>query len=309
AAQLASALLLFVFAVLVLERASRGPGRYAHSSSKYRQIRRMRFTGLRAAAATAFCALPLLVGFLLPAATLAMMAIDSSQSLSLPRLATLARNTMLIGVLASLLAVGVALAAVYALKRDRRPVSRGLIRVALLGYATPGVVIAVGILIAIGLFDHGVDGLARRLFGVSTGLVLGGTILAVLYGCLARFFAVAYSPLEAGLAKIRPSLEDAARTLGTAPAGVLMRLHLPLMRGSILSAGLLVFVDVMKELPATMILRPFNFDTLATEAFQLATTEQLDGAALPSLIIVAAGLVPVVILCRAIGRARPGQGA
>jgi iron(III) transport system permease protein len=309
AAQLASALLLFVFAVLALERVSRGPGRYAHSSSRYRQIHRMRFVGLRAAAATAFCALPLLVGFLLPALALALMAIDSGEPLMLSRLAELARNTVLIGVLASLLAVGVALAAVYALKRDRRPASRGLIRVALLGYATPGVVIAVGILIAIGLFDHGVDTLSQRLFGVSTALVLGGSIIAVLYGCLVRFFAVAYSPLEAGLAKIRPSLEDAARTLGTAPAGVLLRLHLPLMRGSILSAGLLVFVDVMKELPATMILRPFNFDTLAIEAFQLATTERLDGAALPSLIIVAVGLVPVVILCRAIGRARPGQNA
>ncbi|MGH6961973.1 MAG: ABC transporter permease, partial [Dongiaceae bacterium] len=307
AAQLASALLLFVFAVLLLERLSRGRGRYAHTSTRYRQIRRLPFTRTGTLGAMLFCALPLTVGFGLPAVVLATMALDSSEPASWNRLAQLAGNTLFIGLLASVLVVGAALAALYGVRRDRRPVSRAFVRVALLGYATPGVVIAVGILIVIGLFDHTVDAAARRLFGVSTGLVLAGSFAAILYGCLVRFFAVAYGPLDAGFAKIRPSLEDAARTLGSTVAGVLVRVHLPLMRGSILSAALLVFVDVMKELPATMILRPFNFDTLAVEAFQLATTERLDAAALPSLVIVAAGLVPVIILCRAIGRARPGH--
>jgi iron(III) transport system permease protein len=154
-----------------------------------------------------------------------------------------------------------------------------------------------------------VDGAARSLFGISTGLVLAGTIAAVLYGCLVRFFAVAYSPLDAGLARVKRSYEDAARTLGTSPGGILARIHLPLMRGSVLSALLLVFVEVLKELPATMILRPFNFDTLAIEAFQLATTERLDAAAVPALIIVAVGLIPVLVLCRTIRRSRPGSTA
>jgi iron(III) transport system permease protein len=124
---------------------------------------------------------------------------------------------------------------------------------------------------------------------------------------MVRFFAVAFGPAEAGLGRIKRSFEDAARTLGTSPRGVLARIHLPLMRGSVLSALLLVFVEVLKELPATMILRPFNFDTLAIEAFQLATTERLDGAATPALIIVGVGLVPVILLCRTIRRARPGR--
>ncbi len=309
AAQLASLLLLSVFAVLLLERWSRGRRRYAHTSARYRELRAMPLTGTRAIAAMLSCALPLAFGFLLPAIVLVRMAVHSGEPVTLSRLVQLGSNTVQIGALASLLAVGVALLAVYAVKRDGRALSRGLIRIALLGYATPGVVIAVGILIAIGAFDAAIDNSARALFGVSTGLVLAGTIVAVLYGCLVRFFAVAFSPLDAGLARVKRSFEDVARTLGTTPSGVLARIHLPLMRGSVLTAMLLVFVEVLKELPATMILRPFNFDTLATEAFQFATTERLDAAAAPALIIVAVGLIPVLVLCRTIRRSRPGSVA
>jgi iron(III) transport system permease protein len=307
AAQLASLLLLSVFAVLLLERWSRGRRGFAHTSARYRELRPMPLKGARAAAATLACVLPLAFGFAIPAIVLVSMATHSNEPITLARLAHLVGNTVQIGALASLLAVAVGLLAVYALKRDGRPLCHGLMRVALLGYATPGVVIAVGILIAIGVFDAAIDGAARRLFGVSTGLVLAGTIAAVLYGCLVRFFAVAYSPLDAGLARVKRSFEDVARTLGTTPGGILARIHLPLMRGSVLSALLLVFVEVLKELPATMILRPFNFDTLAIEAFQLATTERLDAAAVPAMIIVAVGLLPVLVLCRTIRRSRPGS--
>jgi iron(III) transport system permease protein len=307
AAQLASLLLLSVFAVLLLERWSRGRRQYAHTSERYRELRAMPLKGARGFAAMLACALPLAFGFVIPAIVLVTMIANSGEPIALSRLADLIVNTIEIGALASLLAVAAALLAVYALKRDGRPLSRGLVRIALLGYATPGVVIAVGILIAIGAFDTAIDGAARSLFGVSTGLVLAGTIAAVLYGCLVRFFAVAYSPLDAGLTRVKRSFEDVARTLGTSPAGILARIHLPLMRGSMLTALLLVFVEVMKELPATMILRPFNFDTLAIEAFQLATTERLDAAAVPALIIVAVALIPVLVLCRTIRHSRPGS--
>ncbi len=307
AAQLASLLLLAVFAVLLLERWSRGNRQYAHTSARYRELRAMPLQGARAAMATLVCALPLAFGFAIPAIALVAMATHSGEPIALARLAQLIGNTIEIGALASLLAVGAGLLAVYALKRDGRPLCHGLMRVALLGYATPGVVIGVGILITIGAFDAAVDATARALFGVSTGLVLAGTIAAVLYGCAVRFFAVAFSPLDAGLARIKPSLEDVARTLGIGPGGILARIHLPLIRGSVLSALLLVFVEVLKELPATMILRPFNFDTLAVEAFQLATTERLDAAAVPALVIVAVGLIPVLVLCRTIRRSRPGS--
>jgi iron(III) transport system permease protein len=176
-----------------------------------------------------------------------------------------------------------------------------------LGYATPGVVIAIGILMTVGVVDRLLGEGWRQVFGVAPGLILGGSLAAVVYGCAVRFFAVAYGPLEAGLAKIKPTYEDAARILKGSPGCVLRHVHLPLLRPSLIAAALIVFVDVMKELPATMILRPFNFDTLAVEAFQLATTERLDGAAVPSLLIVLAGLLPVILLCREMRRARPGQ--
>jgi iron(III) transport system permease protein len=307
ASQLASLLLLAVFAVLLLERWSRGRRSYAHSSARYRELHPASLRGWRGIIATSLCLLPLAFGFLIPAIVLFSMALNSSEPLVLSRLLHLIGNTLQIGLYASLVTVAAALLAIYAIKRDPRPLTRGLISLSLLGYATPGVVIAVGIVITIGVLDSAIAGAASGLFGVSTGLLLAGTIVAVLYGCMVRFFAVAFGPAEAGLGRIKRSFEDAARTLGTSPRGVLARIHLPLMRGSVLSALLLVFVEVLKELPATMILRPFNFDTLATEAFQLATTERLDGAATPALIIVGVGLVPVILLCRTIRRARPGR--
>ena len=307
ASQLASLLLLFVFAVLLLERRSRGHRRYAHTSARYRELHPKRLSGWPAGFATLVCLLPLAFGFLIPAVVLFDMAANSSEPIRLARLLHLIGNTVQIGLLASLLTVAAALLAIYAIKRDGRRLTRGLAHVALLGYATPGIVIAVGIVITIGAVDAAIAGVARTVFGVSTGLLLAGTIMAVLYGCLVRFFAVAFGPAEAGIGRIKRSFEDAARTLGTTPRGVLARIHLPLMRGSVLSALLLVFVEVLKELPATMILRPFNFDTLATEAFQLATTERLDGAAAPALIIVAVGLAPVILLCRTIRHSRPGR--
>lgn len=307
AAQLASALLLFVFIVFAIERMSRGAGRHRHTSTRYRTLGRERLRGLAAWAALAACGLPILLGFALPAAVLAGMALNGGDDLpSAGRLAELARNTLLLAALASAVIVGSAVAALYALRGDRRIWRRLALLFISLGYATPGVVIAIGILIAVGLADRLLGEGLRQAFGISSGLILGGSLAAVIYGCLVRFFAVAYGPLEAALGKIKPSYEDAARLLRGTRMGVLRHVHLPLMRSSAIAAALIVLVEVMKELPATMILRPFNFDTLATEAFQLATTERLDAAAVPSLLIAAAGLLPVAILCREIRRSRPG---
>jgi iron(III) transport system permease protein len=308
AAQLASALLLFVFIVFAIERTSRGAGRHRHTSTRYRTLGRERLHGLAAWAAVAACGVPVILGFALPAAVLAGMALTGGDDLpSAGRLAALARNTLLLAALASAVIVGSAVAALYAMRGDRRIWRRLALLFISLGYATPGVVIAIGILIAVGLADRLLGEGLRQAFGISSGLILGGSLAAVIYGCLVRFFAVAYGPLEAALVKIKPSYEDAARLLRGTRTSVLRHVHLPLMRSSAIAAALIVLVEVMKELPATMILRPFNFDTLATEAFQLATTERLDAAAVPSLLIAAAGLLPVAILCREIRRSRPGS--
>lgn len=303
AAQLASLLLLLVFGVLACEWAARGRGRFANNTTHIFKKQRTVLTGWRGTLAATACALPVLAGFLLPALLLASMAWDAGDGVTPMRLLALTRNTAVLGGIASVVIVAVAILALLATNREESPAARGLLWVASLGYAVPGAVIGVGILIAVGAFDRTVGPLAAAMGG-STGLVLGGTMLALLYAYLVRFFAVGFNPLEAGMAKIAPALGDAARVLGCSPAAVVGRVHLPLLRPSLISAVLLVLVDVMKELPATLILRPFNFDTLAVEAFQLATTERLDGAALPSLVIMAVGLIPVIMLCRMLDRGR-----
>jgi iron(III) transport system permease protein len=177
-------------------------------------------------------------------------------------------------------------------------------RLAALGYAVPGAVIAIGVLIPVTRLDHALSGMLQSLLGISTGLILTGGIAALVYAYLVRFLAVALQSVEAGLTKVTPSMDDAARSLGSTPLHILMRVHLPLLMPSVLTAALMVFVDVMKELPATFMMRPFNFDTLAVHAYNLASDERLSELAAPALTIVAVGVVPLVLLSRSLVRAR-----
>jgi iron(III) transport system permease protein len=176
-----------------------------------------------------------------------------------------------------------------------------------LGYAVPGSVLAVGVLVSLGALDNGIDAFMRGTFGISTGLLFSGTIAAVTFGYLVRFLALSFGSIEASLAKITPSMDGASRSLGHGPLGTLRRIHIPLIRGSALTAAMLVFVDCMKELPMTVILRPFNFHTLATYVHQYASDEQLGEASLAALAIVGFGILPVIVLSFAITRSRPGH--
>jgi len=298
AAQLASLLLLFVYALLMFERYSQGQRRYAHTSTRYRSLPAVPIPGIWGWVAALFCFLPLFMGFLLPAGILFSMVWDARDVLSLPRLLELTWNTATLGLVTCLVICTVALGAVYSARRGDHPVGRFFTNLALLGYATPGVVIAVGLLIVLGATDRWLGDLIEGSLGVSVGLIFSGTLFAVVYGCTVRFFTVAYSPLSAGLKKIRPAYEDAARTLGARPRRIFSAIHLPMLRGSLLSAGLLVFVDVMKELPITLLLRPFGMDTLAIWTYLLANDDFWQSAAIPSLTIVVVGLIPVFILMR-----------
>jgi iron(III) transport system permease protein len=299
AAQLASLLLVAVFAVVVIEQVSRGARRYAQMGATLRDARLWRLAGFQAVGATVLCALPVAFGFALPTAVLVAMSIDAGAEMSVNRLVGLAGNTAGLALIAATMAVALAALVAYASGRTVS-LARQLARFAYLGYATPGVVAGVGLLIVAGAVDAGL-----RAGSGMQGLLLSGSFAALVYAYLVRFFAVAHGPIDAAYAKLGPRYSEAARTLGHKPAAVFWRIDAPLMRGTVLAAAALVFVDVMKELPVTMILRPFNFDTLATEAFQLATTERLDQAALPSLAIAAAGLVPVIVLCLGMRRSRP----
>jgi iron(III) transport system permease protein len=172
------------------------------------------------------------------------------------------------------------------------------VKLASVGYAVPGTVLGLGILIPLSGFDNGLDAFLRAHFGISTGLLLSGTVFAVMLGYAIRFLAISFGNLETGLERVTPSLSAAARTLGRGPLSTLLSIHIPLLRPAIGAALLLVFVDCMKELPATLILRPFDFETLATLVYALASLDQLEESALPALAIVAAGILPVILISR-----------
>jgi iron(III) transport system permease protein len=306
AAQLSALLLVAVFVVLMIERASRGARKFAHTTGRYRPLPRFQLQGGRAALAMLACGLPVLLGFAIPALALAGWTGATTEYWWRPEFLTLARNSFTLAAVAATLAVAVALLLCYAQRIDRTMAMPLLVRLATLGYAIPGAVVAIGVLIPLAGFDNWVDRIMRAQFGVSTGLILSGTIVAVTFAYLVRFLPMALHGIESGLAKITPNMDDAARLLGRSPIGTMRAVHVPIMRGSVLTAALLVFVEVMKELPATLILRPFNFDTLAVRAYELATDERLVEASSAALAIVIVGILPVVVLARAIARSRPG---
>jgi iron(III) transport system permease protein len=184
---------------------------------------------------------------------------------------------------------------------------RSAFRVLGLGYAIPGTVIAVGVLIPFAWFDNTIDAWMRENFSISTGLMFSGTLIALVFAYIVRFLPVAMNTVDAGLGKIKPSMDDVGRSMGLGPFAILRRIHAPIMRGSLLTAALLVFVDVLKELPATLILRPFNFNTLAIRTYELANQERLAEAASSALMIVLAGIIPVIILSYTISRSRLGN--
>jgi iron(III) transport system permease protein len=206
--------------------------------------------------------------------------------------------------LTAILGVAIAVIMAYGLRLRSNIGMRFAARIASMGYAVPGSVIAVGILIPIGRLDNTIDAWMRSTFGISTGLLLSGTITSLVFAYLVRFLAVSFSTVEASLGKIKPSLDDAARSLGHSPTSTLVKVHTPMMWGGLLTAAILVFVDVMKELPATLIVRPFNFDTLAVRVYNLASDERLAEAAGSALAIVVVGIIPVILLSLRISQSR-----
>ncbi|PKM44630.1 MAG: iron ABC transporter permease [Gammaproteobacteria bacterium HGW-Gammaproteobacteria-1] len=306
AAQLSAVLMSFVFVLILLERWSRRRARFHHTSTRYSHLPRYQLRGWRRAGAIVGCSIPVLFGFLLPAVQLGAWALDTMDAWLKSDFFILVGNSLMLAALTAATAVALALLMAYGRRlRPSKPVGLA-VRVASMGYAVPGTVIAVGVILPFAWLDNTLDAFMRAQFDVSTGLILSGTLAALVFAYCVRFLAVSLNTVEAGLGKIKPSMDDAARCLGLPPRRVLREVHMPIMRGSLLTALLLVFVDVLKELPATLILRPFNFNTLAVRTFELASDERLADSASAALAIVLAGIVPVILLSRTIGRSRPG---
>ncbi|MGB0683133.1 MAG: ABC transporter permease [Magnetovibrionaceae bacterium] len=307
AAQLSLVLLAFVLVLIAAERWARGAKSFRHATNRYRALPNYKLSGWRALAAFLACALPITLGFIVPGSVLVGYALEHYEVTLEANYFRHLLNSMTLSVTAAVVALMIGLFLAYSVRISNSPALRSASRFASIGYAMPGAVLAVGILVPFGAFDNAVDGYMRETFGISTGLLLSGTIAAMTFGYVARFLALSFGSAEASLTKVTPSIEGASRTLGQGPFGTLKRIHFPLIRGSVLAAALLVFVDSMKELPMTVVLRPFNFDTLATFTYQYASDELFEESALAALTIVGAGIIPVILLTIGIRSSRPGQ--
>ncbi|MFV0278304.1 MAG: ABC transporter permease [Parahaliea sp.] len=297
AAQLAAFLLLFVLSLFLLEHYSRRRLRF-HLNAARRQPRRIALAGWRGWLACAVALLILGAGFLLPAAQLAIWSVQRWSFTDFEAFGQLVGSSFGLAAMASISCLLIALLLGYGKRLYPLWPEQQAARIATMGYAVPGTVIAVGVLIPFAWLDNRVDSFMRENFAISTGLLLSGTLVALVFAYVVRFLSVSLQTVDSGLARIRPSIDESARSLGLRPLQVLRRIHLPMLRGSLVTALLLVFVDVLKELPTTLILRPFNFNTLAVRAHELASDERLADAALPALAIVVIGLLPVIFMNR-----------
>jgi iron(III) transport system permease protein len=298
AAQIAGVALVLILGLVGVERASRRRARFHQMGRSARPLTPARLTGWRGGLAAAVCALPVLVGFVLPVAVMAAHALRRPEVWLAPGLMRAGLNTLVVGGAAALITVGAAVFLVYALRMAGGRVARGVLMATALGYAAPGAVLALGLLIPLAALDHRLADAVEGLTGTDPGLILTGTAVAVGLAYVVRFFGIAQGAVEAALGRIAPSLPMAARSLGRGAGGTLAAVHLPLMRGSVALALLVVFVDCVKELPATLLLRPFNYDTLATRVYELASLERLGEAAPAALVVMAFGLVAVVLIDR-----------
>lgn len=309
ATQIALLGLLAVALVLVVERLARGNSKFHHTTGRYRAIPFQDIDGWRGYAAALICALPVVAGFVVPVAVLARHAFAHTEDAFASGFFTAAANSIVVAASVASVAVVIAVALAYAARIAGRGPVPAAIRLSGMGYALPGTVLAIGVLIPFAALDNSLDALAREHLGLATGLIFSGTLFALVFALTTRFLSVALGNIEAGLQKVSPNLDAAARTLGETPLSALRRVHLPLLLPAMGAAALLVFVDAMKELPATLLLRPFNFETLATHVYGLTALEQFERAALGALAIVIAGLVPVLLLHRTVAGSRPGSGS
>ena len=309
AAQLSALLMFFVFALILLESWARRRQRFHHMGSRSQALPGYRLNPGRATLAFVTCALPLFLGFLLPFMQLLYWAYLTAGDTVDADFLGLVGNTVSLATGAALLALVIALVLSYGKRLRRNLLVASAVRLAGMGYAIPGTVVAVGVLLPLGWVDNTVDEWMRERFGIATGLLFSGTLVALLFAYMVRFLSVSLQTVDAGLGKVRRTMDETARTLGYRAVEVLRYVHIPMIRGSLLTAVLLVFVDVMKELPATLILRPFNFNTLAVRAFELASDERLMDSSAAAVAIVLAGIVPVVLLSRSIARTRTTGGA
>ncbi len=304
-AQIAASLLVFVLLLVALEKLSRRRQRvYQKESSRFAALPTYDLKGFSAFLAFCCCVLPILIGFIFPVIILARLAIVYFEISWNKEFQELALNSFLLSFFAAMITLMIAIFLGYCRRINKNRMLTAAIRIASSGYAMPGAVLAMGILIPMAALDNYLDGIFRGWIGISTGLIFSGTLFALIFAYVVRFLTIALGQVESCLDKVSPSMDMVSKTLGYSNRGTLWYHHLPLLKGGVFVALIIVFVDCMKELPATLILRPFNFDTLAIHVYQYASDEMLGEAALGCLFIVLVGLMPVLLLSSMLKKSR-----
>lgn len=304
AAQIATVMLGFIVILLITELSARRRHRYYQAEERFKTMPTYQLSGWRSICAMICCAMPVLLGFIIPCCVLVIYAVGSWHKSWTLEFRVFATHSLLLSISAALATIVIACVLAYGQRMGRTVAVNVSHRVASIGYAVPGAVLAIGIIIPLAKFDNTIDALMRQYFGFSTGLILSGSVFALFFAYVVRFIAISLGGIESSLEKISPNMDMAARSLGCNPGKIFLLLHVPLIRGGALTAGLIVFVDCMKELPTTLILRPFNFETLATQVYQFASDELIEQASLGALSIVLCGLLPVMLLVRTIAQSR-----
>lgn len=302
AIRLSAILLVFIFSMMWLENWQRGKSKFVSNDSSFKPIRKLTLSNKGKIAAFTVCLIPFLFGFLVPVMQLSYWAFQTAKDVVNTGFILLVLNSFFLAVGAAIMCVLVALILIYTARIYHSYFISRLSRIAVLGYSIPGAVVAVGVLIPFISLDKNISAFMSSNFGISTGLLLTGSMIALIFAYLVRFLAISFNPIKAGFESTCVHLDEASRSLGVSPLNTLRKINLPLIKGTLFGAAILVFVEVLKELPITLILRPFNFNTLSIRAFELASDEMVAQSANAALIIILTGIVPIVILSNLISR-------
>ena len=301
-AQLSLLLLAFVVALMAVEYWSRRQAKYFSHAQKGTKAIKSLLTGKKSFFAFSICFLPIILGFIIPALQLLNWSIMTADTSFNSEFFTLMWNSFYLAFFTAIIAVTIALLLGYSKRIQKHKLIEFLVKLTTLGYAIPGTVIAIAVMIVFTSVDHALDSFMDEYFNISTGLLLSGSLFILIFAYTFRFLSVSMQTIDSGLERIKHSMEESALSLGATRWKVLTKIHFPLLSTSLLTAFLLIFVEVLKELPTTLILRPFNFNTLSVRAYEMASDERLADAGLPALLIVLTGLIPVIILSRIIGK-------
>ena len=299
AAQLCSFLLLFVFFLIILEKKSRNKLRF-HQNKAVVKLSKIKLTKLWAAAAVFFSGSLVALGFFIPAIQLLFWTIDYWNNVWDSDFIYLLFNSFSLAAISASVCALVAILLAYSKREFKNKAAHTSVGIAGIGYAVPGTVIAIGVLIPAAWLDNHLDYLSTAYLDMPIGLLLSGSMMILVFAYLVRFLSISLNTMDSGLSAIKPGLDESARSLGASRKNVLTKIHIPMLKASVLTAFLLVFVEVMKELPTTLILRPFNFNTLAVKTYELASDERLLDAALPALCIVMISLIPILFVSKSI---------